>query len=491
MKYMCLFVALLAFLTSGCRQTSHIESRVTIIENITAIDVIYGVRENVDVVIVDQNIESVGVNAGPAFLAQHSSLNPVKIDGTNKFLIPGLWDAHVHLTYLEGTNHEVFFPLSIAHGVTSLRDLGGHLEALEGAIITAKTDKIAPSLYVSGPLLDGKNRVYDGSSSFYANLSVGLVTPEDAENYVDSLASLGVDFVKAYEMLEPDVFAALAQRAALHDLPVAAHIPLSTTLRKSVKYIDDMQHLRNLEFACVSNREALLEERRLLLAQYDGPSGGELRRQIHQLQRPKALAMQDEQSCKGAINILLENKVFQTPTASGSRFGIKPVFANSEFRKSFAWMPPEIAKVWEERSKRFMTPNPNADTIAFDMWMMDIIRQLDERGVPIMAGTDAPIGFQTPGISLHAELATLVEAGLSPLSAIGAATYTPAKFFNIEDRIGTISPEKTADLVILNADPLKDIRNITHVNAVFKNGYLIDRDMLDQLKNKPSQRPHE
>ncbi len=480
-------VTLVAISLTACAAPTHDDRQITIIENVTTIDAVNGVRQNVDVIIADNNIEAVSSDAGNRFLKKYKPATLTNIDGTGKYLIPGLWDGHVHLTYADGINHETFFPLAIAHGITSLRDIGGHLDQLAQARQIAITDKKAPNLYISGPLLDGPLRVYDGSSRFFANLSVGISNIEEAKQHVDKLAKAGVDFVKAYEMLPPDVFAAIAQRAKIHGLPVAAHVPLSTTLRNTAGDIDDMQHLRNLEFACASNREALLQERRDLISENDAPNAGALRGTIHNLQRPNALAAQDQTACDEAIELLVENRIIQTPTLAGNRFAVKPIFANASYRESFALMPPDITQSWQSLWKRFWPTDPSDAALALDAWMHDIIKRLDKRGVLIMAGTDAPIGFQTPGASLHEELVALVDAGLSPLTAIGAATHVPAVFFGIENETGAIAPTMTADLVLLNADPLINIRNVSSIEAVFKNGLLIDRAELDGLMAIPSQ----
>lgn len=106
-------------------------------------------------------------------------------------------------------------------------------------------------------------------------------------------------------------------------------------------------------------------------------------------------------------------------------------------------------------------------------------------GVPIMAGTDAPIGFLTPGASLHEELALLVEAGLSPLEALRAATYEPARFLGLELKQGTIAPGMKADMVILAADPLSNIKNTKQIADIIRNGTHLDREYLDNLLAKP------
>jgi len=466
----------------ACAPKLENNSPITVIENATLIDAQNGLRKNMDVILQGDTIESVGQNLTDEIEASIVTL----IDGTGKFLIPGLWDAHVHLTYTPGLDHETFFPLSIAHGVTSLRDTGGHLNLLAPAQAAAKADDTSPDLYISGPLIDGTLRVYDGQRPSNPDISIGAATPEDGIKIVDQLVDAGVDFIKAYEMLDSETFGAITERAKFHGLPVSAHSPLSMTAQEaSNSGVGDMQHLRNLEMSCAENIDGLKLERQTMIAQNSADHPSVLRRSIHSSQRLSSVQSEDPETCNTLISILAKNNTIQTPTLTITRFLTKPVFSDLEYRKSFDLVPTKIAEGWKKRSAPFMEMNPDKNAILYDAWVMGMIKRLLEAGVPIMAGTDAPIGFLTPGASLHEELFMLVDAGLSPLDAIEAATVTPARFFGLENQMGNISPGMKADLVLLNANPLDDIRNISSVDSVIKNGHLLDRKKLNVLLETP------
>ena len=453
-----------------------------VIQNVTAIDAVQGARANVDVTIVGGQITSVSA-ADPAIA--HSARQVV--DGRGKYLIPGLWDAHVHLAYDPKIGHEVFFPLSLAHGVTYLRDTGGRLDKLAEARAIADSDAIAPDLYVSGPLIDGEKRVYAGQASNFPNISVGVGDAVQAAVQVDALAVQEVDFIKAYEMLSPEAFRAVVERAKYHGLPVTAHSPLSMTAMQAIEAgIKDMQHLRNLEMDCVADPLVLLGERQAAIAADDAEFGGQLRSTLHGLQRGKAIAAQDPDQCAKLIASMRENGVSQTPTLAISRFLSRKLHAEPRWRETFALMPKSVGKGWSERSITFVNREPTEQDRTFDRWLMNMVAELDKAGVSILAGTDAPIAYLTPGASLHEELAMLVEAGLSPLDAIGAATIGPATFLGLEDQLGSVSPGRKADLVLLNENPLTDIRNIAKIHGVLKDGRLLDRSALDSLRDAPS-----
>lgn len=457
-----------------------------VITNVTVVDAASGVREAQDVTIKAGRI--VGVVPARGILPDDAH----KIDGAGKFLIPGLWDAHVHLAYDDAIDYRTFFPLSLAHGITYLRDTGGHLERLAPAIEAA--DKpVSPDLWFSGPLIDGEARVYDGSSPFYPDISVGAATVEAAIAYVDAHAAAGASFIKAYEMLAPDVFSAVVKRAGERGLKVAAHVPLSMTVDQVISAgAADLQHLRNLEFACAQNPEGLRSERRQMLARDMHNGEGELltpaarRIAIHQAQRMKALEGQTEDSCAALVGSLAEAGVAQTPTLTIATFFTRRLFADPAWRETFKLMPASVRDGWETRSTRLIDRPASEEAVAHVSWIKGMLPKLSAAGVPIIAGTDAPIAYLTPGASLHEELKMLVDAGLTPRQALAAATVEPARFLGLETEMGVIEPGYRADAVLLNANPLEDIGNTLAIEAVIKDGVLLQRAELDALMAQPS-----
>ena len=140
----------------------------------------------------------------------------------------------------------------------------------------------------------------------------------------------------------------------------------------------------------------------------------------------------------------------------------------------------DIEKRWISSIKNVEETEPTPFQKQYSEWLFNMVGKIHANGIEIMAGTDCPIFFLTPGRSLHEELAVLVEAGLSPLDALKTATVNPAKYFNLENELGTISENKWADLVILDASPLDDITNTQRINAVIKQGKYYNRKDLDK-----------
>lgn len=241
-----------------------------------------------------------------------------------------------------------------------------------------------------------------------------------------------------------------------------------------------MEHMRNLELSCARNSDELLAQRQLMLATGKDDLGGILRMRIHQAQRQTAIKNYDEARTDSVLAVLASNQTWQVPTMALNTAFVGRPYLRPEWQTTFSYLPDTIEEMWlkstEEINQRPIPPF-NQD---YADWMFHIIKKIHDAEIGMMAGTDCPIFFLTPGRSLHEELALLVKAGLSPLEVLKTATLNPAKYFNMEDQLGTIEENKLADLVILNANPLADINNTLAIDGVIKQGNYLDREQLDQ-----------
>ena len=459
------FFLLTLFIFLFSLQTS---SRI-IIENATLIDASTSVRENMTVVLSGDEIRSIKKSGSKNITIEDKD---TVIDATGKFLIPGLWDAHVHLTFIPELDYETAYKLFLMNGITSIRDTGAVLRKLQPAIDFANENPhITPRLFFSGPLIDGNPRVYKGGEPGFPELSIEVNENTDLEALVDDLIKEGVSFLKTYEMLSPSTFVKLLEIAKQKNLRVTSHIPLSMDLIDAVDAgLGGMQHIRNLDLACAENAEEILLQRQELLKDLNLLPGSALRAKIHQSQRYAALGNIDENRCNKIIKYLETNNVFQTPTLTINTVGSKRFFADSKWQDTYKFLPSEVQKSWLNDSVNLSKQPVNKNNKMFEEWSMKIVSLFNRHGVKIIAGTDTPIGFLTPGFSLHKELELLVEAGLTPVQALRSATITPAEFFNLENEMGTIETGKYADLVILNSSPLKDIKNTQDIHKVILKG---------------------
>ena len=465
MKKIAVMTVALAF-AAGCSQPP--APRGTAITNVTVIDAVNGVRERQTVIFDGDEIISVAPTSDEDPAAVQT------IDGSGQFLIPGLWDMHVHLTYDDAVTG--LMPRSfLYYGVTSVRDTGGLMRKMKPVVDRMREPgAVSPRVFYAGPLLDGRFVVYDGKSR--PEIGTSNATVAAARRNVAALKEQGVDFIKIYELVSPDVYDALVQAANENGLPIASHVPLSLRASQAGPYANSMEHLRNVEMDCASNAGELHETRRQVLSSYEPGSGYELRSSLHKLQRLAAIAMHDEERCLEVLAAL--RSTIQVPTTRLLTLGLQKPDARDDWDEAFGKMPDGVRESWQAELANADIAGITAD-IRYDNWALEMISRMHAQGVPIGAGTDTPIGFAIPGYSLLNELDLLVRAGLPPIEALRSATIRPAEFLGLEDEMGTIAAGMKADLVLLDANPLDDINNTRRIDRVVSKGVVFLRSELD------------
>ena len=401
------------------------------------------------------------------------------IDATGKFLIPGLWDMHSHL--LGGVPPgcpEVTFPLSVAHGVTGVREVGSLLDFMHAWRDEVEAGRsVGPRIVGTGPLIDGIPPVYPG-------ITTVARTPENARGNVELLARRGADFVKAYEMLRRDVFFALVEQAKKSGLPVVAHVPFTVLAGEaSDAGVRSFEHLRNIEFACSRDADTLLAERIAALDAGPGRIGAELRSEIHAAQRTRALDTYDPDRCAELLRKFVANGTWQTPTLFlETREVLRPDLREA-VRDTLRWVPDRQRAEWETWTKQVSSMKPEAAAAIKRRadWLVQLVRHMNDEHVGLLAGTDVSTAWTVPGAALHEELYALVEAGVTPLDALRTATLNPARYFEKTGEFGAVAPGMIADLVLIDGDPLADIRNTRRISAVVANGRYFDRPTLEAM----------
>ena len=462
-------VASLLILIASCEPEPVAIPIGTAISNVTIIDAVNGVREKQTVVFDGDQIISI----------QSASLDvaaATTIDGSGKFLIPGLWDFHVHLTY-DDRFTAAMPAMFLSYGITSVRDTGGLLSKVLPVVEKMRAEAaIAPRVFFAGPLLDGNYVVYDGND--VPEIGTRNATPEDARAMIDDLRDQGVNFIKIYELVSPDVFEALVESAQKHDLPIDSHVPLSMRASTAGPYVDSIEHLRNIEMDCANNSAELHETRLEALKNPDNLSGIELRASLHTLQRLPAIANYDEARCDQTLEALASTT--QVPTLRLIGLSLVPPYTRDDWEDGLSRTPQAAREDWRAigEERRFDRGDANGPFIEFAEWAMFLVERMNAKGIPIGAGTDTPIGVAIPGYSLHSELDMLVRAGLSPLEALEAATLQPARWFSLDGVMGSIDVGKRADLVLLDANPLDDINNTRSISMVVSKGEVYSKEQL-------------
>ncbi|MBT5861503.1 MAG: amidohydrolase family protein [Gammaproteobacteria bacterium] len=440
------------------------ESPKTMINNVNVVDPVDGLIAQQQVVIQEDKI----VYVGPIDKIKTAD-SDIIIDATGQFLMPGLWDMHVHFLYDEALT-DTMPELFLRYGVTSVRDTGGDVKKL-AALREALKGIPAPRIYFSGPLLDGEFVIYDGSDPSRPPLGASVLNAESAMSTVSTLKTAGADFIKIYELIDPATYSSLAAAAKEFDMPIAAHVPLMMTADIAGPIAGSMEHLRNIELACAVNWQELLTQRQAAIAGFTEGLGYTLRSDLHSAQRIPAINAYDETRCNEVLDTL--TNTIQVPTLRLNTILMLKPFERPDWPSAATALPQKVLENWQASIAMLDANNLSIDH-TFANWSQFLIARLLERGVPIGAGTDAPIGFGIPGYSLHTELELLVAGGMSTRQAIYAATVTPAKFLGLEDTMGQIKADMAADLVLLSENPLENIEHSRSIINVMSRGLWVE-----------------
>ena len=392
------------------------------IEDVTVIDAVSGAREHQRVVVDGDLIRSVTGMDGPAPPAAET------LDGSGRFLMPGLWDMHVHFLYDDALT-DVMPGLFLRYGVTSVRDTGGDLARMTALRERLEASDVpAPRVFLAGPLLDGQfRRLRRGRSRRARHSERACQTPS----------------LRGSRCADSGTRARISSRSTSWSpqkcstrLPIAAHVPLTMTADVAGPLTNSMEHLRNIELACAADWQELLEERRSRIQGFGDGRGIELRSELHALQRLPAIADFDEGRCDVVLDTL--RNTIQVPTLRLNMMRMVGIFARPNWPPALAALPDEVRRNWQERADQMRHEGRPADD-TFAKWSQFLTSKLKARGVPIGAGTDTPISLAIPGYALHTELELLVEGGLTPLEAVHAATVQPARLLwaRRRDRAGT------------------------------------------------------
>ncbi|MDC3259868.1 amidohydrolase family protein [Flavobacteriaceae bacterium] len=448
-----------------------------VIENINVIDPLEGLSEQMTLVIKENKISHLFKSKEIKLSTENTIYN-----GTDQFLIPGLWDAHIHFAF-ETILAEAMPNLFLSYGVTSVRDTGGPIEF----VLPFKTHSLAhpkttPRIMIAGPLVDGRYNVYDGSSDSFPLLSIQNASLTVLEQQVQGLIDKKVDFLKAYEMLSTEQFKRLAQMAQENDLKLTGHVPLSLdVISASNLGLNSMEHLRNIELSMSKDFDVLLTERTLALKNSNNSSGSKLRTSLHQSQRMRAVASIDPERREEVLNTLATNETWQIPTMELYQTFANKKYLNEEFQYHFKVLPENVRSKWMKKIN-VTSIDLDPESLKYTDWSQKMVQQMHEKKIPFMAGTDTPIGYLVPGLSLHDELIQLKRSGFSNLETLKAATFNPALYFGMEDTLGRIKPGYEADLVLLEKNPLESIENSRTIKAVIKSGKFMNRSYLDSLQ---------
>ena len=415
------------------------------------------------VVIVGDRITAVGKCS-----EVHVPLGAQVIDATQKFLIPGLVDMHVHTSW----DQHFVRPLTLANGVTSVREMSAYdFPEIQRRRRDVQVGNLrGPRILAAGPIIDGPEGPWPGA----------IIAGDAAEGRaaVDTITGQGFDFVKVYSSLDRATYFAIANEAKKDGIAFAGHVPnvirdseASDVGQKSI------EHLLGISLAA-STREAELRNTNANPRNTPAALFAEQKAELDSLSEEKAATL---------FALFRKNGTWQVPTLLVMRNAA--LYGDPEYVRKLSnsprlhYVPYALRMMWK-LGMRFpprMTLEELATSRRYFQWQLQVVGEMQKAGVGILAGTDTPNPFVYPGFGLHDELGLLVEAGLTPMQALQTATRNPAIFLEKLDSMGTIEKGKIADLDLLDANPLEDIRNTQRLDAVVLGGRLIPKPALAAL----------
>lgn len=428
-----------------------------VLNDVTIVDVRTGSLQPNQTVVLDRNhIMSVGPSKSVKYPRNAPSLNCRGL-----FLIPGLWDMHVHLVFgdwFPGAQ-DISLPLFVANGVTGVRDMGSELDIVQNWRNEIEGGNlVGPRIFTAGPMLDGPKPRFPSS--------IAITTPEDGRRAVADLKRRGADFIKLQSLIPRDAVFAIADEAKKQGISFEGHAPDSVRASEmSAAGMKSFEHLIGIFEGSSPDEDDFLKGNKTesrLLASYD-PA------------RAATLAA-----------LLAKNQTWQCPTLVWERGGnlIDVTDFSKDVRAKYvpaAWKNKTWKRFTDEILKDYATDDLATRKKFLDK-ELEVVQLMHKAGVLFLAGTDTPPGvYIFPGFSLHEELQRFVAAGFTPLEALQTATLNPARFFGMEDQLGTVEPGKLADLVLLTANPLENIANTQKISSVIINGRYFHRAELDKM----------
>lgn len=398
------------------------------------------------------------------------------VDGTGKFVIPGLWDMHMHFRDAKRD-----LEMDIANGVLGVRNMGGAAKdvfPLRDAI--AHGQQLGPKIVACGPIVDGPN------SWSNPQFTISVKNADEARAAVDSLRSQGSDCIKVYDGLSRESYFAIIAEAKKLELPVVGHLPSAISVREAS---DAGQ--RTIEHGMALAGGSTVENDYIQRRMDQSAFQEALRTKNFALIPAKIAADQSmmldhfsQELADEAYSRFAKNHTFLTPTLVTEHALAFIDDLSEEHDPRTQYVAPQELAGWKPANgllTKYRTPEYIAMRKREYAKFLEEVRHAQALGVHLLAGTDITIPYTFPGFSVHDELKIFVEAGLTPMQALETATTNPALLLGLSKKWGRIEPGYSANLVLLDADPMKNIANTTKINSVVVNGRMLDRKQLDQM----------
>ena len=418
------------------------------ITDVTIVDVEKGVLiPGQTVLVVDDRIDRIGAQ-GKIKIPQDATM----IDGRGLYLMPGLVDAHVH--YYDAP---VFGRVLLANGVLLVRDMG-----MPNEYILPLRDQLNRG-EVLGPEMFAAGSMLDGSPAIIPTISISVSTPEEGRAAVRKQFQADVDVIKVYSNLDREVFLAITDEAGRSVMKVIGHVPDTVYIEDAAAAgLVSIEHWFGFQKAVAK-----------LLGEPVNLDHGWMSSGAEYLLR---LGEVDPQALQDFYQRLLASGVTVDPTAV--TFKNWPDINKLEYQSlpHGEYISQELFSMWKTQWAG-QTEFPD---ILWQNWAQ-MIKQMNDAGIPLMVGTDLMCPGLVPGYSVHEEMMIWQEAGIPPADILRSATLVPVQLMGLGDRLGIIARGKIASMVLVRANPLEDISNAQQIESVFLRGRYFTREDLDQL----------
>ncbi len=474
-KYLITILICLVLCLAGCREET--PKRGIAITNASIIDVINGHVSNNMTIIVNDSIISRIAKSDEIKTSEYMRI----IDASGKYVIPGLWDMHIH-TSSEFNTREIIYPTFIAYGVTGVRVMSADcFEPCWELQLNIKQSRKIQADVKAGNLIGPRSVL---ASTYISGAPLGKPstvkapgTKEHGKELVHLLIDRGVDFIKIYDELPREAYFGIAEEAVKQGIPFVGHVPVtikasgaSKAGQKSIEHCCE----GSLFEECSELEDVLREEIQSRILSRNPINMNEL--------VLKLVKSYDEVKCQDVLNEFLKNGTWFVPTLIAAETD-QPIRLDWRNNEELKYVPRTELEWWYGDEKRtielYGDSYPEIRNMRFKM-----VRDMNRSGVNLLAGSDPGIYGIFYGSGLHDELILLVEAGLSELEALQTATLNVAKYLERSNSLGNVKEGMLADMLILDANPLENISNTKKINAVLSNGIYFGRNRLTAILDK-------